>query len=141
MPRGLGRTHRRFGTPIRALAVAVPVITLVPLAIVLGGVGVWEAMQATIAVAGTGYIVAYVLVCVAAPVLTRRIGELTARAAVAAVVSAMALTGALIAYLVIEAQTGNPGVWVALTIALIAAGMIWSRRRRGGPRRRDRRRL
>lgn len=129
--RGLGRTHRRFATPVRAITVALPAITLVPVVLVLAGVGVWDAMQAIIAVAGAGYVVAYVLVCVAAPVFLRRIGEFTASAAVAAMVSAVALAGALIAYLIVEARAANPGVWVVVGAALVAAVMIWSRRRSG----------
>lgn len=131
VPASLGRTHRRFGTPITAIAVAVPIITLVPVLLVLLGMDVWAGMQATIAVAASGYIVAYVLVCVAAPVFLRRIGELTARAAIFAGLSALALASALVAFLITEAQRANPGVMASIAITLVAGGLITWRRRRG----------
>ena len=59
----------------------------------LAGVDVWGAMEATIVVPPPGYIVAYVLVCVAAPVFLRRIGELTAGSALTAIVAAVGLSG------------------------------------------------
>lgn len=101
LPAGLGRTHRRLRTPITAIAAALPVVGGVPLILALAGVDAREAMQATLAVGATGYIVAYVLVCVAAPVFLRRIGELTAGPAIVAGVSAVALTAALVAFLVV----------------------------------------
>ena len=70
-------------------------------------------------VGATGYIVAYVLVCVAAPVFLRRIGELTAGPAVVAGVSAVALTAALVAFLVV----GTDAVALAsVTAATLLAG-------------------
>lgn len=131
VPAALGRTHRRFGTPIGAIAVSVPVITLVPLIAVAAGADLWGAMQATIAIAAAGYIVAYVLVCVAAPFFLRRIGELTIGAAATAGVSALALAGALVAYFVVEGLSGNPGVWISLFLGIAATGLICWRRRHG----------
>ncbi len=49
-----GRTHRRFGTPIGAIAVALPIVIGVPLALVLAGVDLRDAMHLTIAVGGVG---------------------------------------------------------------------------------------
>ena len=119
LPAGLGRTHRRLRTPITAIAAALPVVGGVPLILALAGVDAREAMQATLAVGATGYIVAYVLVCVAAPVFLRRIGELTAGPAVVAGVSAVALTAALVAFLVV----GTDAVALAsVTAATLLAG-------------------
>lgn len=133
VPRRIGRTHHRWGTPTGALIVCVPVIVLVPLALVLAGVDIRAAMHVSIALGGAGYIVAYVLVCVAAPVFLRRIGELTMGGAVTALLSAAALTAALIAFFVVDAAGGGAVVWLAVAVAMAATGAIaW--RLRGGRR-------
>lgn len=132
LPRRIGATHRRWGTPVGALALALPVVLLVPMALLLAGVDVRAAMHLTIAVGGAGYITAYVLVCVAAPAFLRRIGELTATAAVMAWASAVALAAALIAFFGVDAATGSVAIWVSLALAgLVAAGIRWWARRGG----------
>jgi len=132
-PAVLGRTHARHRTPIGAVAVAVPVIVAVPLALVAGGIRPWDAMEAVIVISAVGYIVAYAIVCVAAPVFLRRIGETTARAAVVAIAAAVAIAACLAVYLVVEAQLGNPGVVISLTLAVAAGALIAWRLRRGAP--------
>ncbi|WP_159502485.1 APC family permease [Microbacterium sp. 18062] len=132
LPGVVGRTHRRWGTPVGALVVSLPVVTLVPLALVLGGVDVRAAMHLTIALGGAGYIVAYVLVCVAAPLFLRRIGELTPGAVVTAVVSAVALTAALVAFFAVDAASGGGVIWLVVLTAIAACTAIVWRMRRGG---------
>jgi len=132
LPPLAGRTHARFGTPVGAIGLSLPLVVLVPLALVLLGVDLRAAMHLTIVVGGAGYIVAYILVSVAAPVFLRRIGELTAGAAVVAVVSAVALSAALVAFFVVDAGTGSPAGWIALAVAAAATALIaGSRRWRG----------
>jgi amino acid transporter len=131
LPRIAGRAHPRFGTPVGAVWLSLPAIALVPLVLVLAGVDMRTAMHLTIAVGGAGYIVAYVLVCIAAPVFLRRIGELTAGAAVVAVVSAIALTAALVAFFVVDGATGSAAIWIVLGLAGLAAIAVVVRLRRG----------
>lgn len=128
-PAELGRTHRRHRTPIRAIAIAAPPIALVPIAVVAAGVSPWDAMRVVLLISASGYIVAYVLVCIAAPLFLRRIGEVTAGSVIVAVTAAAALTGCLTVYLAAEATAGNPGVWLTVGIAVIAAALIRWRRR------------
>jgi len=132
-PAWLGRVHRRHRTPIAAIGLAVPVVALIPVGTVAAGVGPWDAMEAVIVVSAVGYIAAYALVCVAAPVFLRRIGELTVGSAVTAVISAVALSFGLVLYLTVEGAAGNPGVWIALLIAIACGAAIGWRRRRGAP--------
>ncbi|MBA8815508.1 amino acid transporter [Microbacterium halimionae] len=127
LPRVAGRTHRRFGTPIGAIWLSLPVITIAPLLLTVAGIEIRDAMHVTIALGGVGYIVAYILVCVSAPVFLRRIGELTLSAAVVAGVSAIALTGALIAFLVVDAASGSLAIWIVLFVALVAGVIITMR--------------
>lgn len=132
-PGWLGRVHRRHRTPIAAIALAVPVVALIPVGAVAAGIATWDAMEAVIVVSAVGYITAYALVCVAVPIFLRRIGELTVGAAVTAGVSAIALSLGLVLYLVVEAGAGNPGVWIAVLIAIVSGAAIAWRRRRGAP--------
>ena len=75
LPGSFGRTHRRFRTPFVAVVVSVPIIAAVLIVTILLTGGVWEAMEVLIVGAAGGYIVAYALACVAAPVFLWRIGE------------------------------------------------------------------
>lgn len=131
LPPLFGRTHRRFRTPIGAVAVAVPIVVAIPVVIVAAGVRPWDAMGAVIVVSAVGYIVAYAIVCVAAPTFLRRIGETTLWTSIIAVSAAVAIIACLAVYLVVEAQLGNPGVWIAGILAVLAAGLIVWRRRPG----------
>lgn len=129
-PRALGTAHHRFRTPIGAIAVAVPVVALVPMLAVIVGVAPWDAMEAVIAVSAAGYIGAYVLVCIAAPFFLRRIGELTFRTGLVAFTSALVLGAGVITYLVFEGVRGNAGVLLVVLVgALAALGVTWRRRR------------
>ncbi|MFE1663186.1 APC family permease [Microbacterium sp. P02] len=130
VPSRLGRAHSRFRTPIGAVRVAVPVIVAVPIVLIAAGVELWDAMQAVLVIAAVGYIVAYTLVCVAAPVFLRRIGELTLGTVLVAGIAATALVAALGVYLIVEGQRGNPGVWIAAALAAIAGiAIAWRMRR------------
>ncbi|ALJ19453.1 APC family permease [Microbacterium sp. No. 7] len=129
LPAFAGRTHRRFGTPIGAVALTLPVIIGVPLGLILSGLDLRTAMHLTIVVGGFGYIVSYALVCVAAPVFLRRIGESTLGSAVVAIGCAVALAGAVIAFAVVDLGSGSPAVWVAAGVAAVAAiAIVWRRR-------------
>lgn len=132
-PTWLGRVHARHRTPTAAIALAVPVIVTIPIVAVLSGIGVWAAMESTIVTFASGYITAYVLVCLAAPRFLSRIGELTVGVAVTAIVAALALIGGLVTYLVVVGAAGNPGVWISFAIAVVAGGAIGWRLRRGAP--------
>lgn len=131
VPASLGRVHPRFRTPVGAVAASVPVVALIPLALIAAGVAAWPAMQTVIVVAAVGYIVAYAIVCTAAPVFLRRIGEHTVRASVIALSAAAALAAGLAVYLVVEAGRGNVGVWaVGAVLAAATVAIVWLRRHR-----------
>ena len=124
LPSTFGRTHPRFRTPFVAAVVAVPVITLALLVTIVLSGSVWQAMETLIVGAAGGYITAYVMVCVAAPVFLWRIGELTFWPAVRAIAAAILLAGMLGVYLVVESTTARfLGVWVFL--AVMALGIAF----------------
>jgi amino acid transporter len=121
-PRSFGVVHAVHGTPARALAVTMPVVTLVPVAVVLLGADLWSAMQAILVVSAGGYITAYVLVCAAVPTFLRRIGEVTRRPVVLAAGTATLLACSLVVMLVVQSDTSRQaGVWAFL--ALLAVGV------------------
>ncbi|MBQ9919048.1 MAG: APC family permease [Microbacterium sp.] len=132
LPARIGRTHPRLRTPVAATLTALPIVAGVPLLLSVAGVDPREAMQVTLAVGATGYICAYVLVCVAAPVFLRRIGEFTIASAVTAGVSAVALVAALVAFLVVGSD--RIGAVCVAVIAVAAVGFVVVAGRRLGSR-------
>jgi amino acid transporter len=118
LPAAFGRTHPRFRTPLVAVAASVPVVAAVPVVTALAGVALWDAMRVLLVASAAGYIAAYLLACVAVPVLLHRIGELTAAVGLRAVSAAVLLGGALVAYLVLEVTSER---WAGVLV--FAAGM------------------
>lgn len=125
LPSSFGRTHRRFRTPFVAVVVTVPVVTAVLILTILLAGGVWQAMEVVIVGAAGGYIVAYVLACVAAPVFLWRIGELTVGVAVRAALASVLLTAVLVVYLLAESGTARlPGVIVFAAAMVVGIGFL-----------------
>ena len=127
VPGVLGRTHRRFRTPHVATGLGVPVATAavaVPLAL---GVPAGQVLVALLATATVGFLITYALVCLAAPLFLRRIGELTTSAVLTAVVAVPALLAALVAFVVAAPPSG-----VVLVAALLAAAAWFGLLRRRG---------
>nr|WP_255426642.1 APC family permease [Pseudonocardia sp. C8] len=130
VPGVLGRAHPRFRTPHVAIGFGVPCATAGVAAPVVSGVPVGSVLIALLGAATVGFLVTYVLVCLAAPLFLRRIGELTPAAVLTAVVAVPALVAALVAFVVVAPPTG-----VVLVAALLAA-VAWFGvlRHRGGLR-------
>lgn len=119
-PRPLGAAHPRHRTPHVAIAAALPLTAAVPVAMRLAGVDTGRSLMILLSTATFGYLVAYLLVCVAAPVFLHRIGELTIGPVVVTAICAPALLTVLGAFL--AAQSGR-ALW-AIGAAL-AAGTLW----------------
>lgn len=120
----LGRTHPRLRIPSAATAVAVALVTVVPLIVAACAPVLWDAMRVVLCVSAVGYVVAYALVCAAAPLFLRRIGELTFWPAAGAVLAAVGLAVGLVIYLVVESSRSNAGVWLSLALAAGASVLI-----------------
>lgn len=114
------------------MSLALPVIAAIPLLLIGGGIDMRDAMHVTLSVGAAGYIAGYILVCAAAPVFLRRIGELTPGPAVVAGLAATALTAALVAFFIDDTEGGGAGLAVVgvLTAVFVAAIVL---RRRHGP--------
>ncbi|MFJ5304324.1 APC family permease [Streptomyces sp. NPDC088350] len=129
-PRRLGAAHARYRTPHVAIAVAVPLTVAVPVALRLAGLGTDRVLMLLLNTATFGYLVAYLLVCVAAPVFLHRIGELTAWPVAVTVICAPALLTVLGAFL--AAQSAH-ALW-AIGAALVLGALWFAVLRRRRPR-------
>lgn len=128
-PRAFGRTHSRFATPHVAIAVVAPLLVVGLAAALLAGAPLGPTLTFLLTVATGGFLVAYLLVCLAAPVFLRRIGELTWPAVAATAVIVPILLAVLVAYVL--SSGGTPVVVVLVALALAAAGWFaWLRVRR-----------
>jgi amino acid transporter len=120
----LGRTHPRFDTPHVALGVVLPAVVGVPVVVLALGGGPRAVLTASLTVSVFGYVVAYVLACLAMPAFLRRIGELTPLSAVGGLVAGAA------GFLVLVA--GMAGAWsggstvVVVFLAAMAPGLAWT---------------
>ncbi len=128
-PAALGVTHRRLRTPQVAIALVLPVVTAVPTALLAAGMSGQRALAVLLTVAVVGYLVAYLLVCLAAPLFLRRIGELTAAPVVVTAVVVPILLAVLVAFVVSAWGGAVPVVLGALAVACLG-WLGWLRWRR-----------
>ncbi|WP_344313148.1 APC family permease [Fodinicola feengrottensis] len=128
-PHQFGATHPRHRTPRVAIMVAIPVTAAVPAVLLLAGMPAGVLLVTLINIAVFGYLVAYLLVCVSAPVFLRRIGELTVGAVLTAAVIAPVLVAVLVAFTMVTWNGPYPYAFGLLVLA--ALGWFgWLRLRR-----------
>lgn len=132
IPAAFGRTHTRRHTPIVAVSVAMPVLTVVPVIAIALGHSVWGAMGVLLTCSVSGYITSYVLVSVAAFAFLRRIGELTFWVGLRALATGALLAVGLVVYLVSRSAGQEVvGVWVFLGVAAVGILLfvaVWRRK-------------
>lgn len=120
-PAALGATHLRLRTPHVAIAVVLPIVTAVPVILIVIGVPGPDVLAVVLTTATVGYLVAYLLVSLAAPLFLRRIGELTPLPVVIAAVLVPVLLAALVAFAV--SSWGGP---IPIAVGVVAlAGLCW----------------
>ncbi len=120
-PAALGATHPRRHVPHVAIAVVVPVVVLVPVGLLAAGGPAPRVLADLLTISTVGYLVAYLLVCLAAPFFLRRIGELTAVPVVITAVLVPVLLVVLVAYVV----SAWGGLIPAVVGILVLAGVAW----------------
>lgn len=98
-------THSTHATPYVAVSVSAAVVLLVPLALVLRGVGLLDAFGYLGFVATFGFLFAYILVSIAAPMYLRRRGELSTTAIAMSVLSVIMLAVATVGSVVLSPAT------------------------------------
>jgi amino acid transporter len=122
--RFLGRTHARFGTPHGAIRVSMAVIVVVPVILLLAGTSAWDGFLYLVTMSTFGYMVAYILVCLALPRFLRRIGELTVGPMLAGPFAGAALCCVFAAYVYpLPAAPYYLLFWIFL--AIVATAVIW----------------
>ena len=112
MPAAFGRVSRR-GVPAIGGVLLASAVTLVPVAILAWGGSRQDMRIVTSPASILGFVLAYALVCAAAPVFLARIGELTVRAVLLSVVPLAGLLCVL-------------GFYLAATLRDNPAGLLWS---------------
>ncbi len=120
-PAAFGAAHARHHTPHVAIVTAFAVTTSVPIVALAAGVAAPLLLISLLNVAVFGYLLAYLLVCLAAPVFLHRIGELTPTPVLITIVVAPPLLIVLAVFTL--ASSGAPYPWVFAVLA--AAGLTW----------------
>lgn len=128
VPAWLGHTHPRFRTPHLAIAVTIPVTALVPAVLLACGIVPNRALSTMLTTSAVGYLLAYLLVCLAAPVFLHRIGELTVTAVVATSVIVPVLLAVLIAFAASSPPLVTPVVAGAVLLVALTR-YLWLRLR------------
>lgn len=124
LPRRLGESHPRLQTPVAAALVTVPVVVLPP-AVALGvGAGLTWTVDVSLVVATAGYLLAYALVCAAAPVFLWRLGEVTLPPVIWALVATVTLAGVSAFYLT-NAWTEGARAGVLAFLAALPCGALY----------------
>ncbi len=118
----MGRAHRRYRTPHVALSIAMPLIVAVPVGYLFAAESSRDVLIGLLAVSAHGYIVAYLLVCLATPAFLRRIGELTT----APLIVGPATAATMVAIIIWAALSVASPVWIATAVytALLAFGLV-----------------
>lgn len=121
VPKVLGHTHPRFRTPHVALLTAMPIMVAVTITFLVAS-SPRSALLALLTASAHGYVLAYVLLCVATPAFLNRIGELTPVPVVIGGLTAAILV-ALITWAAF-AQTFVAGTTTAVFAALLILGLV-----------------
>lgn len=125
VPAAFGRVSRG-GVPALGGVLLAAAVTAVPIAVVALGGSRHDLRIITSPASIVGFLVAYAMVCAAAPAFLARIGELTARAAMLAAVPFAGLVGVLGFYLAAASRDNLAGLaWALAGMTLIAvAGAV-----------------
>ena len=128
VPGALGRTHRRYRTPHVAIVSTTPVAVGLLVVLLAAGMSATGALVAVLTTATCGFLLAYLLVCVAAPVFLHRIGELTWPAVLVSAVVVPILLAVLVAFVVTNPGTGYPLAGLAAAGIAGYGWLHWRRR-------------
>ena len=92
------------------------------------GLDLQTLMHVLIAIAAAGFLTAYVLVCVAAPIFTRRIGEPHPWTTVLSWSGAVLTSASLMTFLVVQVRTAHAAATWAFVVLLVAGTALgWLR--------------
>lgn len=128
IPERFGRVHPLRQVPTVATRSAVTLVAVPPVVAVGLGLDLRTLMDALIVIAAAGFLTAYVLVCVAAPVLTHRIGEPHPWTTVLSWSGAVLISAALVTFLVLQIASAHAGAaWTFLVLLVAGTAVGWWR--------------
>jgi amino acid transporter len=132
--RPFGRAHPVNATPHRAIALIGLISIAVPLVMLCCGTGLYSVIDLVSQLAALGFIGAYFMVCLAAPIFLRQMGSLTWRG-VAASVAALILLSVVMVQSVFTVPPAPASYLPYIYVAIVAAGILlsWKAHRQSKP--------
>jgi amino acid transporter len=121
----LGRAHTSNQTPHRAVVVSGAAVFFPLAGLTWAGVAPLDVYGLLGTLATFGFLTAYVMVCVAAPMFLRREGRLTMRAVTISILALLAMGVALVGS-VYPAQPAPYSYLPCIYLGLLLAGLAWS---------------
>ncbi|MGV8966545.1 MAG: APC family permease [Cellulomonas sp.] len=119
LPARFGHADPVRQVPTVATRAAVALIVAPPVVAAALGLDLQTMMSVFIVIAAAGFLTAYVLVCVAAPVFTRRIGEPHPWTTVASWSGAVLIAAALGTFIVVQTMTAHAAAMGAFALLLV----------------------
>ncbi|MGA8705635.1 MAG: APC family permease [Steroidobacteraceae bacterium] len=120
----MGKAHDTNLTPHHAVSLSCVLVLLLPAALLLDGVGLLDILNDLSTLSTFGFLIAYVLVSVAAPFYLRRIGQLSPTSVLCAALSVAFMAPPLIA--AVYPTPAAPADRFPLYFLLyLAAGLVW----------------
>ena len=124
LPDGFGKTHRKFGTPGRGVALAGAAMFAATLGMAIDGVGAADIYGRLGAIAVFGFLTVYGLVAVALPFARRALGQHSHSVAVISWITVVVMVAGAIGSLYPVPE--GPAFWFPfIYLAYMAMGMSW----------------
>jgi amino acid transporter len=120
----MGKAHDTNLTPHVAVSLSCVLVLLLPAALIIDGVGMLDILNDLSTISTFGFLIAYVLISIAAPFYLRRIGELTMAGVLCAAISVVLMAPPLIAT-VYPRPPAPADKFPVYFLIYLAAGMVW----------------
>lgn len=124
-PRMLGRTHPAFRTPSTAIMVVMPVVAIVPIALIVSGANPQQGLVQLFTLGAYGYLGAYILTSASLPFFLHRIGENTYASWILGSVTSLALGLVLWKAATVSIQTGSLQIFIYGGVLLASVLYAW----------------
>lgn len=119
-PRMVGHTHPAFRTPWKAILTVMPIITLVPIAMLTSGATPEQGLVNLFTLGAYGYLGSYVLASASLPFFLRKIGENTKTSWILGALTALVIALVLWTAAAVSVQTGNLQAYIYGGIVLVS---------------------
>jgi amino acid transporter len=128
-----GRTHPVYRTPSTAILVIIPVVAVVPIAIIVSGANPERGLVNLFTLGAYGYLGSYILASASLPFFLRRIGESTWRNWILSAVTTVAVGAVFWTAAAASIRAGSPqtAIYAGLLLASILYAAFLHRRRPG----------